>query len=119
MASFEIYRNRETKRLELRRRRRKCLHFYYYWLDRQLGFCHVRLQSWFPFEIQVWVNGREALSKALTARRVAHLRHANAIMRDGFTWGNHQHVDRKARAYVAEVVREFVRQRQNRQAVLS
>jgi hypothetical protein len=28
----------------------------------------------------VWVNGREAVSRALTARRVSHLRYANAIL---------------------------------------
>jgi len=33
--------------------RTKCLHFYFYYLDRELGFIHVRLQSWFPFQIQV------------------------------------------------------------------
>jgi hypothetical protein len=80
-SSFDILRNRESKRLELRRRRRQCLHFYFYWLDRRLGFCHLRLQSWLPFEIQVWINGREALSRELTSRRVAHLRHANAILK--------------------------------------
>jgi hypothetical protein len=80
-SSFDIYRNRESCRLELVRRRRKCLHFYYYWLDRELGFCHLRLQSWFPFEIQVWVNGREALAQSLEARGVPHLRYANAIVK--------------------------------------
>jgi hypothetical protein len=80
-SSFELYRNRETCRLELRRRRRKCLHFYYYFLDRELGFCHVRVQSWLPFEVQVWVNGREALSRTLEARAVPHLRYANAILK--------------------------------------
>jgi hypothetical protein len=82
-SSFQLYRNRQTCLLELRPRRRKCLHFYYYFVDRELGFCHVRLQSWFPFQIQVWVNGREALSRQLDARRVPHLRFANAIVKLG------------------------------------
>ena len=56
-SSFDLYRNRDSCRLELRRRRRQCLHFYYYFLDRELGFCHVRVQSWLPFEIQIWLNG--------------------------------------------------------------
>jgi hypothetical protein len=64
-SSFAIFRNKTTHRLELVRRRRKCLHFYFYFAHPELGFCHVRLQSWFPFEIQVWANGREALSRAL------------------------------------------------------
>ncbi|MGH9123687.1 MAG: hypothetical protein ACRDZ8_03035, partial [Acidimicrobiales bacterium] len=56
-SSFDIYRNKDTKHLEVVRRRRKWLYFYYYLVHPQLGFCHVRIQSWFPFEIQVWVNG--------------------------------------------------------------
>ena len=80
-SSFAIYRNRATHRLELVRRRRKCLHLYFYFLHPELGFCHVRLQSWFPFEVQVWVNGREALSRQLDRRGVTHLRFANAIVK--------------------------------------
>lgn len=80
-SSFSIFRNKETHRLELVRRRRKCLHFYFYYLHPELGFCHVRLQSWFPFEVQVWVNGREALSRALERKGVRPLRYANAILK--------------------------------------
>ncbi|MDP9389159.1 MAG: hypothetical protein M3Q48_14885 [Actinomycetota bacterium] len=80
-SSFAIFRNRDTHRLQLVRRRRKCLHLYFYWAHPELGFCHVRLQSWFPFEVQVWVNGREALSRQLDRRGVRHLRWANAIVK--------------------------------------
>jgi len=80
-SSFSIFKNRTTCRLELVRRRRKCLHFYFYFIHRELGLCHVRLQSWFPFQIQVWVNGREALATALQARGVAPVRHLNAIVK--------------------------------------
>lgn len=55
--SFDVKGNRATHRLEIVRRRRKCRQFYLYVIDEQLGFCHVRLQSWFPFEIQVWAKG--------------------------------------------------------------
>jgi len=65
--------------LEVVRGRRKCLHYYYfYFLHSELGFCHVRLQGWFPFEIQIWVNGREALSRSLDAKGIDHSRYLNA-----------------------------------------
>jgi hypothetical protein len=41
---------------------RKCLHLYFYFLDRQLGLIHVKLQTWFPFPLQVYVNGHEWLA---------------------------------------------------------
>ncbi len=79
-ASFDIFRNKVAKRLEVVRRRRKCLHFYYYFVHPKLGFCHVRVQSWLPFEVQVWANGHEALSTSLDARRVRHSRYLNAVV---------------------------------------
>src|SRR5262249_23498323 len=70
----------KTRRLEVTRRPSKCLSYYFYDVDRELGFMHVRLQSWFPFPIQVYVNGREYLYKQLNHRSVAYQRHDNAIL---------------------------------------
>ena len=41
--------NPETKRLELRLEWGKCKHLYFYWEHQDLGFLHMRLQTWFPF----------------------------------------------------------------------
>jgi hypothetical protein len=73
--------NRETHRLEIVRRRRKCLHYYCYFAHPKLGLIHVRLQGWFPFECQVWCNGHAALAKALDARRIGYQLTGNAFTR--------------------------------------
>ncbi len=39
------------------KRLRKCLHFYFYFLDPEFGFLHVRAQSWLPFTIQIYIYG--------------------------------------------------------------
>lgn len=57
--SYEIYRNRDKKILELKPRMRKCKFLYHYWIDPRFGFMSARIQSWFPFPIQVCINGRE------------------------------------------------------------
>src|SRR5436309_6885816 len=31
----------------------------HYFLDPEIGLCHARLQTWFPFTLQVCLNGRE------------------------------------------------------------
>lgn len=80
-SSFDVAGNRGTGRLEVARRRRKCLHFYLYHLHPELGLCHVRLQSWFPFEVQVWVNGREWLARQLDRAGVGYVRHANTFLK--------------------------------------
>ena len=33
--------------------KRKCLQLYYYFMDHDLGLIHVKLQTWFPFQIQI------------------------------------------------------------------
>lgn len=45
----------------------KCLHYYLYYLDRDYGFMFVKIQTWFPFSIQVYINGRE-LMKSVFAK---------------------------------------------------
>ncbi|MBM3748421.1 MAG: hypothetical protein FJW34_21785, partial [Acidobacteria bacterium] len=57
--SFEIHRNRETHKLELAPRYRKCLFLYHYWMHPVFGFMNARIQTWFPFPVQICLNGRE------------------------------------------------------------
>ena len=78
--AFTVTNNRNTGHLHVVNRKRKCLHYYFYWLHPNLGLCHVRLQSWFPFTVQVWVNGREWLARHLDAEDIAYTRHANAFL---------------------------------------
>jgi len=79
--SFDIERNGEKKHLQLVSRQRKCLHFYFYYMDREFGLMHVRLQSWLPFSIQVCVNGREWLARQMDRAGIGYKKHQNS-----FTW---------------------------------
>ena len=78
-SSFDVVGNREANRLEIRRRRRKCLYPSFYFVDVKLGMIHIRLQTWFPFEIQVYMNGREILSREMAERRIGYGRLTNAF----------------------------------------
>lgn len=77
--SFEVYRNRETRRLELVARRRKCLFLYHYWKHPEFGFMHGRVQSWFPFSMQVCLNGREWLARQMAGAGMKYARKDNCI----------------------------------------
>jgi len=77
--SFEIYRNREKKLLELVSRDRKCKFLYHYWIDRRFGFMSARVQTWFPFSLQVCMNGREWLSRRMDERGMAYRRYDNSF----------------------------------------
>jgi hypothetical protein len=43
---------------------------YYYFLDRDLGLLHVRLQTWAPFTCQVYVNGHDFVARKLKQKGV-------------------------------------------------
>lgn len=79
--SFVVRKNPQTHRLQAMRRPRKCLHFYFYFLDPEFGLMHVRLQSWFPFSVQICLNGRSWLARQLEKEGIAYAQYANA-----FTW---------------------------------
>src|SRR5207237_9935288 len=49
-------------------------------MDRQFGLIHVRIQTWFPMPIQVYLNGHEWLARKLEANGVRLTKHANAIL---------------------------------------
>jgi hypothetical protein len=79
--SFEIHKNRDRKKLEIRYRQRKCLHLYHYQIHPVFGFLHTRLQTWFPFRIYVCLNGREWLARQLDQAGVHYCKRKNT-----FTW---------------------------------
>lgn len=76
---FDIFRNRDKKKLELVMRQRKCLYLYHYIAHPIFGFIHVRLQTWLPLQVQVWINGREWLARTLDDKRVGYIRRDNCF----------------------------------------
>lgn len=90
--SYEIVRDRESRHLRLESRHRKCLFLYHYQIHPVFGFMHARIQTWFPFAIQICLNGREWLarshalgpsSRGMDTKRIGHVRRDNC-----FTWLN-------------------------------
>ena len=59
---------------------RKCLCFYFYFIDREFGLMHIRIQSWFPLVIQICINGHEWLARKLDKHGVAYHKDDNAFL---------------------------------------
>jgi hypothetical protein len=78
--SFDIQRNRQQKKLELVSRWRKCLHVYHYYQHPQLGLMHMRLQTWFPFNLWCCINGREWLARQLDEEGIGYLKRENCLV---------------------------------------
>lgn len=80
-SSYGIGPNPKTNILQLRRRLTRCLHLYYYLVDPLFGFMNARIQTWFPFNVQVCINGREWLARHMDRARLRYERRDNC-----FTW---------------------------------
>jgi hypothetical protein len=80
-SSYDIHRDAKTHQIKLRRRPRKCLHYYFYFEDSRFGLSQVRLQTWFPFPTNVVLNGREWLARQLDEQGIGYQRRDNC-----FTW---------------------------------
>ncbi|HMB04071.1 MAG TPA: hypothetical protein VKP69_10085 [Isosphaeraceae bacterium] len=52
---------------------------YYYFLDREFGLIHVRLQTWLPFTVQVYVNGHEWLAQQMVQKKLGFVQQHNAF----------------------------------------
>jgi hypothetical protein len=78
--SFRVVHVKGENRFELRLVPRKCLHLYHYMKDPLFGFMHARLQTWFPFNLQICLNGREWLAQAMDRAGIAYERHDNCFL---------------------------------------
>ncbi len=79
--SYAIQRNPQTQQPELRMAPRKCLFLYHYLMHPVFGFMSVRLQTWFPFPVHLYLNGREWLARQMDQAGIDYRRHDNC-----FTW---------------------------------
>ena len=76
--SFQIVRGQGRPRLK--RSRPHCLVLYFYYLDPEFGLIHIRLPTWFPFSIQVYVNGHAWLAHQLDRYQIVYQRRDNAFL---------------------------------------
>jgi len=79
--SYAVKRSAVTQRPELALASRKCLFLYHYLMHPVLGFMSVRLQTWFPFPVHIYLNGREWLARQMDGAGIRYRRHDNC-----FTW---------------------------------
>lgn len=64
-SSYRAVYCKKTGYPQLQNYQTRCKHLYFYFDDEDLGFMNIRLQTWFPYHIQVCLNGREWLRRSL------------------------------------------------------
>jgi hypothetical protein len=66
--SFKLAHGKDRPRLVNARRLQRVLYFYF--LDPELGLIYIRLTTWFPFTVQVYVNGHSWLAQQMLKQKL-------------------------------------------------
>jgi len=78
--SFNLVEHPQTGFKDIRAGKRKCLHYYHYFLDPDFGLMHARVQTWLPFTIHVCLNGRERLARQLNQAGLPYVKRDNCFV---------------------------------------
>ena len=71
--------NHETQQLEVTSKPTKCKHYYFYYNDSEFGLMYLKIQTWFPYNVQIYINGREYLSKLLDKNNIKYEMYNNSF----------------------------------------
>ena len=63
--TYKPWHNKASGKTYLKPDQSKCLHYYFYFIDPQLGLGYVRVPTWCPFRLQVYINGHNLLAAEL------------------------------------------------------
>lgn len=110
-SSYLPWHDKTTGKTFLRSGSSKCMTYYFYFIDEQLGLCYLRVPTWCPFRLQFYFNGHNWLANQLKQRSIAYKMLDNAFVHiDDYAAANqlanefdvellHQRLDEFARQY--------------------
>jgi hypothetical protein len=105
--SFALIPGDKRPRFVSRPRQQRVL--YYYFLDPQLGFIHVRLQTWAPFKLQVYCNGHDWLAQQLARLGLGFVQKDNAFTQLDDPAKAQRQADRFARLDWPKILNRYAR----------
>ena len=79
--SYKPWHDKKTHKTYLRPDDGKCVHYYVYFIDPDLGLCYVRVPTWCPFRLQVYCNGHSYLARQLSQCHIEY-----RILDNAFGW---------------------------------
>lgn len=69
--SFKPWHDKTTGKTFLKPDGGKCLHYYFYFIDKELGLCYLRVPTWCPFRLQFYMNGHNLLANKMKKKDIA------------------------------------------------
>jgi DNA-binding transcriptional ArsR family regulator len=84
MESCSTYKSRldkQANKIFLRPDKGQCLHYYFYYIDEELGLIYLRVPTWCPFRLQFYCNGHSWLARRLAAEDIGFTQADNTFTR--------------------------------------
>lgn len=78
--TYKVSHDAEAPRLHLHLGQGRCLHHCFYFQHRELGRMHLRLQTWFPFQLMVCLNGRLWLARQMDRAHLDYVQRDNSFV---------------------------------------
>src|SRR4051794_40355146 len=90
-STYKPWHNKSTGKTYLLPDDGKCLHYYFYFLDEELGLGYVRVPTWLPCRLQIYCNGHNWLAGQRKKRNIGYRLLDNAFTEIG-DWGQAQRI---------------------------
>jgi hypothetical protein len=78
--SYKPWHDKKTGKTFLKYDSGKCLHYYFYFIDKTFGLCYLRVPTWAPFRLQFYMNGHNWLATKLAKRKIPYVLRENAFL---------------------------------------
>jgi hypothetical protein len=78
--AYYPWHDKGTGKTFIKSRQGKCLHYYFYFVDEDLGLCYLRVPTWCPFRPQFYFNGHNRLAHQLKRHGIAFQQVDNAFL---------------------------------------
>jgi len=77
--TYEPWHDKSTGKTFLRGDTNKCLHYYFYFQEEELGYGYIRVPTWCPFRLQIYFNGHSLLANELRRENIKYCMLDNAF----------------------------------------
>jgi hypothetical protein len=77
--TFKSWHNKDTDKTYFKPDQTKCLHYYFYFIDKVLGLCFYRVPTIAPFKASIYFNGHNLLENKLKKGGIAYEKRDNAF----------------------------------------
>jgi hypothetical protein len=78
--AYQPWHDKQTHKTSVRPDSGKCLHYYFYVMDGDLGLVYLRVPTWAPFRLQFYCNGHSWLARRLAAEGIGFTAADNAFV---------------------------------------